>query len=568
MKRFSQHLGVTAGLLTLLSPVHAADNPPPHGTPTAAFGAAALSGSVPSPAPAAAAIVDGHVIPLSRVIAACLRSSRARVVDQKVQNYVVERECRRRGIVISEDAIDKRVAVLREAAAPMTLEQMIALHHSTLAEVREDFRRERERLSLVVNQIPIPKMTHCRAVTIKYCPPGVPTSVAGTLRTEAEAQAALLHVQKQIALTGSLPASADNSDLGILYNGRHETDPALVSVGLALFNGQVTPVPVKTWNAYTLLQAVSTGHTHSPNEETQYAAAAATYREQQAQFLAPAFVVGLIAKSQIAFASEDDLSPPPGRPLPAAAAVVDGYVIPASEVVQACLAADGPRVTAILVQNYVVDQECRRRGIKVSEAEIDGRVDGLKQLLAPHTLSEGLALHHTTLAALRADFRQDIERVRLVSDQVPPAPMVRCRLLGVPFLPGGTVQEAEQRASSLQRQLRAGTGFAALAAQNPAQGTPAGLDTLVFYAGMHDLDTAVLRAGLALGKGQICAQPVKTATSYYLLQAISTSSDHQESEEPLYAKARAASTEQQAQSLVPQAVATLLAKSTVVYCVR
>ena len=564
MKSFGQHFLVAAGLLAAL-PV-AAQSPPPHGTATAAFGGAASAETDQKAAPAA--VVDGHVIPLSSVTAACLRSSRARVVDQMVQNYVVDRECRRRGIVVSPQAIDARIARLREAAAPQTLEQLIASHHSTLAEVREDFRREIARTLLVADQIPPPPMAHCRIVTVRFCPPGAPASVAGTSRTEDQANAVLEECRKRLASGQALPGGAEESDLGILYSGRPDTDPALISAGLALGAStgvSATPTPpvrVKTWNSANLLRAVSTREAHGPAEDGLYAAALDAYREQQAQFLAPAFVVGLIEKSSIKFTADAALAPPDGGPIPAAAATVDGHVIPAQAVVSACLAADGPRITAVLVQNYVVDEECRRRGIRVSEAEIDRRVETLKRLLAPHTLDEGLAMHHLTPAALRADFRQDIERVRLVSDRVTPSPMVRCRLLEIPALPDS--RNAEQTAAAVLRQVRTGTPFAALAARYPPAETAGKDDGVIFYPGMHDMDTAVLHAALALHPNEITPAPIKTAASYCLLQAVSTRGSHDKAEDAQYREAAAADIEQQAQPLIPQAVAALVKKSHVV----
>lgn len=568
MKSFGRHFLMAAWLLAASPAI--AQAPPPHGTATAAFGTAASAEAGQSAVPAA--IVDGHVIPLSSVTAACLRSSRARVVDQLVQSYVVERECRRRGIVVSKHAIDARVALLREAAAPQTLEQLIAAHHSTLAEVREDFRREIARTLLVADQVPAPPMVRCQAVAVRFRPLGTPVSIAGTSRTEEEADAVLAKCREQLVLGQPLPSGAEESDLGILYSGRQEIDPALISAGQALEKSAAVPgspglpVLVKTWNSVNLLRAVSTSKAHDPTENALYADALSAYREQQAQFLAPALVVGLIAKSQIKFAAEADLAPPDGGPIPKAAAVVDDHVIPAQTVISACLAADGPRITAVFVQNYVVDEECRRRGIQVSEAEIDRRVETLKRLLAPNTLDEGLTMHHLTLAALRADFKQDIERVRLVSDQVTPSPMVRCRLTEIPAPPAA--QNAAQTAATVQRQVQAGTPFAALAARYPASEMPAGRDTIIFYAGMHNMDTAVLHAALALHRGETSAAPIKTAMSYCLLQAVSTSLSHDKGEDAQYQGAAAADTEQQAQPLVPQAVAALVKKSKVVYYVH
>ncbi len=143
--------------------------------------------------------------------------------------------------------------------------------------------------------------------------------------------------------------------------------------------------------------------------------------------------------------------------------------------------------------------------------------------------------------------------------------MVCCRLIEVPALPGS---QAEQTVAAVQHQLEAGTPFAALAARYPAPELPSGRDTLIFYAGMHDMDTAVLHAALALHRSQTTAAPVKTATSYCFLQAVSTSLDHEKAEDAEYGEAQAVDLEQQAQPLIPQAIAALLQKSHVVYYVH
>ena len=566
----------------------ASAEPPPHGAPAAPFAvdtsADAAFGKAATPS---AAVVDGHAIPLASVIAICLRRNRAHIVDLMVQNYVVDRECQRRGIVVREDAISARVADLRSAVAPQTLELVVMARRSTMEKVRAAFRREIARVQLVANQVPPPRMARCRAIVIPYCPPGVPESVAGVKRTEAQASAEIKTMQTRIregadfsvfAARYPQPGNGNSrGDLGVLYPGKRDTDPALIDAALAPGGGG-TPVPVKTGNTYCLLQTVSTRATHPKNEDAAYAAALSRYVEAQAQFLAPKFVIDLIGKSHITFATDAELNPMDGASPAHAAAVVDGHPIPANEVVAACLTESGRRVTDILVQNFVVDQECERRGIRVSPAEIDRRVDNLKRVLAPHTIEEGLQSRHMTLTALRSDFKQDIERVRLVEDGVKPVKMTHCRLILIPFHPSGesvstrgaarTEAEAGKAIGDIQRLVKDGKDFGLLAAEYAATDDSARGDAGVLYPGMHDIDTAVLEAGLSLGKGQVYPDPIRTSEAYCLVQAVSTSADHGPDEDAVYAEAGNQYKEQQAQTLIPAAILELLKKSKVVYVIQ
>src|SRR5579871_1611550 len=50
----------------------------------------------------AAAIVDGHVISMEDVTLECLRKYRSPIVDQMLQNYILDRECGKRGITVDE----------------------------------------------------------------------------------------------------------------------------------------------------------------------------------------------------------------------------------------------------------------------------------------------------------------------------------------------------------------------------------------------------------------------------------------------------------------------------------
>jgi hypothetical protein len=92
-----------------------------------------------------------------------------------------------------------------------------------------------------------------------------------------------------------------DGDIGLLYEGRQGTDTAMLNTALAMNKGEMSPNPVKTYNGYFLLQAISTGECHPSEEDTAYAEAMANYREQRAQSLIPQAIVDLIKKSKVVY---------------------------------------------------------------------------------------------------------------------------------------------------------------------------------------------------------------------------------------------------------------------------
>jgi parvulin-like peptidyl-prolyl isomerase len=529
----------------------------------------------------AAAIVDGHVIPLDEIVLECLRKYRSYVIDQMVQNYVVDRECQKRGITVDESEIDKRIAELRTNLAPATLEDTLKEHHMTMAETRDAFRQDINRSKLVADQIKPVKMVHCREILVK-CVSNNATD-AGTSRTEAEAFAVVKEIQEQIkqgkdfsSLIARYSESANKSkdgDMGVLYeNILGLVEAPVLDAALTLHKGEISP-PVKAADGYHIVKADSTGDDHPQTEDSIYHDAEESARRQQVQFLEPKIVVGLINESKITFVDDADLIT--GKPLPDAAAIIDGHAIPMKDVAAKCLADYGPKMTDIFVQNYIVDRECEQRQIKVSETEIDSQIDKLRQQIAPTTLDDGLKRHHTTLDGLKYDFRQQIERTKLVLDQVKPTKMVHARIIFVKVDPSGASgvvrSDADARTliAKIQDQLKAGKSFEELAGRYSEIGdkNKAG-DTGLLYEGMQNMDTAILNTSLAMKKGEVTPSPVQTYGGYFLLQCISTSGNHPGDEDAAYANAFATYQEQQAQPLIPQAIISLIKKSKVVYYVH
>jgi parvulin-like peptidyl-prolyl isomerase len=581
IKRCAQTLFVLATIFSVTVALAASPESQPSGVPSAIFAtdtnAGANAGAI---VPGAAAVVDDHVIAMDDLVVACLHKERSYVVDQMVQSYVLDRECEKRGITISDAEIDERVAELRASLAPATLADTLKIHHMTMEQLRYAFKQSLEKPKLVADQIKSVRMTHCREILIRCGEGG--EGGARTNRTETQALATIKNIQSQLqdgkkfeALAAqfdeSVPADK-KGDLGVLYENMLGVEAPALTAAMALPKGEVSQ-PVKNSDGYCLIQALSTDGDHPKPEEALYAEADKASRHLQLMFLAPQAVVALVDKSHITFARDEEIIA--GKPLPAAAAIIDGHAIPMQEVIEKCLAESGPKTIDILVQNYVVDRECERLGITVDEEEIDRRIAKLREQMAPHTLEEGLALHHTTMAGLRYDFRQEIERTKLVANQVQPTKMAHARVIFVKIDPAdasGTAHAdaaARSQIADVQEQLKAGKSFENLAREHPFEsGQGRGGDLAILYEGMRGMDTAILNTALAMKNGAVSSEPGKTRDGYFLVQVISTSEQHGNDEEKAYADAFNSYREAKAPTLVPEAIVGLLKKSKVVYYVH
>jgi len=426
---------------------------------------------------------------------------------------------------------------------------------------------------LVADQIKLLHMVHCRELVVTF----------GPARDESNALAIVTDYRQQIlggADLGTMIARRSeggeeekNGDMGVLYEKiLRPVEAPVLDAALALKPGEISQ-PIKASDGYHLIKAESTDDHHAPAENALYAAAAAAAHREQLNFLIPQTISTLLKQSKITFADDSDLVP--GKPLPEAAAVIDGHPIPMKDVLDKCMAVYGHRVTDVLVQNYLVDRECEKRGITVKESEIDERVEALRKQCAPMTLEEGMKMHHTTMEGLRYDFRQDIERTQLAIAQIQPTRMVHTRIILVKFDTtsepdvDGADRAAKAKIIAIQNELKAGKRFEDLAAQYCVPDDPSKSgDMGIIYPYKAGIDTDLANAASTMKKGEISSQPIKTYDSYALLQAISDSDNHASGENAAFAREQEHYRSIEAQSLIREMVIGLIKKSNVIYYVH
>ena len=560
---------------------------------SAVFATEAGAGANANPAITnAAAVIDGHIISLEDVRLKCLREYREDFLQKMIPDYILDRECKRRGITIPEAEVDQHIAELRSSLAPTTLEDKLKENHVTMAEARDDIRREIEKPMLVADQIKSLHMVHCQELVVSFGslrggPGGPPYRDLGT-DSESNALAMAADYRRQILAGGDFATMVaqhsdggtaehdgeeKNGDMGVLYDRiLRPVEAPVLDAALAL-NADEVSQPIKASDGYHLVKALSTDDHHPQSEEALYAEAAAAARREQIGFLVPQTIAGLMKQSKITFADDSDLIP--GKPLPEAAAVIDGHPILMKDVLDKCMAAYGPNITDVLVQNYLVDRECEKRGITIKESEIDERVETLRKQCAPMTLEEGMQIHHTTMQGLRYDFQQDIERTQLAIGEVEPIHMVHARIILMKANPVSASDfdradsAAKAQINAIQNQLTAGKRFEDLAVQYCVPDDPSKSgDMGIIYPYKPGIDTDIANAAGGMKRGEISSQPIRIYNGYALLEAISDSDNHGSDEDAAYARAQDRYRSLEANQLIRQIIVSLIKKSNVIYYVH
>ena len=248
---------------------------------------------------------------------------------------------------------------------------------------------------------------------------------------------------------------------------------------------------------------------------------------------------------------------------PNTAAIVNGHVITLSEVTAKAMQEDGSNITANMIDNFLVDSECKKRHIVIPQSMIDERVDGLRKALGPTSLEEGLKQHHETLAQLQEELKQTAEREELVLDKVQPTHMVHCKAILVRFtseniqqppdFPPHTEAEALAILANVQKDLKDGKDFGDVAKQysEDSFSKDKGGEVGLAFDGAN-IDQALIKAALPLEAGQTTPEPVKVSYGYYIIRVVSTSEKHPADEDASYAAAQDKYRRQQASYMIPE----------------
>ena len=277
--------------------------------------------------------------------------------------------------------------------------------------------------------------------------------------------------------------------------------------------------------------------------------------------------------------------PLPGPP--GVAAIVNGEKIATSKVealIAPRLADDkqqfADQATELLVNNTLVEQEAQKQGITVTPAELTARLAEVRKQFASDPRSKGLTLeslvakNHETMASLKDSLRLRLLADKLVAKTLPQVRMVHAEYLLVatnnprtdPTVKVHTDAEALKIIGKAQDELKAGKKFEDVVKEysdDPSTKNKNG--DLGLIGTDSGLDPNFLSAALALKKGEVTPTPVKAPEfGYFLIKAVSTSTDPLDKAEGAQYQARIATYRQgQSGAALQSYLQTLRAKAKV-----
>ncbi|MEO7717618.1 MAG: peptidylprolyl isomerase [Capsulimonas sp.] len=517
-----------------------------------------------------AAVVNDQTIPISKVSDVALREQGASILDQLIGDTLIHQEAKRRSVAATDIEIDQRIEQIGAMIQPKSLDELLKVRHISMEDFRSEMQSGIEVKNLLSDRLKPVKMTHVRDIFVNISPFA---GMAANLHTAAQAYRIMSTVRRSLKEGVQFEELAkrygddnidgkDGGDLGIVTNfpiadqnsiaRGFSGQPAFLKSSLSLKKGQVVG-PVRTRFGLHLIQAISTGDDPFPSEETQYRDARARAIESQVSTLAPKFVEGLKRAGKVTIFLGTGK---PGHD--GVAARVNGERIPTSHVVNIALATVGPMVVEPMIRNMLVDQEAAKQHVIVIPSQIDAKISEIRQRTKLRTLEDILRLSHTTMAELRNSQKAKIETEEMIARNVGRFRAAHIRNISIlikhdtQMTVGHSEAVAKSMLTMLQSRLKSGAKFEDLAKEysedfgSKAHGGDLGIVTEKdFY------EPSILTAALALKKGEITGNLVKTSSELHLLQAVSTDADHAATEDAVYDRAQQNARSREIQTQVP-----------------
>jgi hypothetical protein len=269
----------------------------------------------------------------------------------------------------------------------------------------------------------------------------------------------------------------------------------------------------------------------------------------------------------------------PAAPLvapPGVAATVNGENISTNEVKDLAYEMAGPNAASQLIDFRLIDDEAAKQHVTVTPKELEDKKNEIRDRLKPQTLEDAMRERHMSMSFLEANLKHNIELEKLAGGDVQPTKMLHIHHILVKVASPGmaptagpdkphTDAEAKAIIADIQKQLKAGKSFDDLAKQYSED--PSNKDKGGDLGIVHEntpFDPNFLKAALALKKGEITKEPVKSFYGYHLIECVSTSDDHPASENALYTDEAKKWQQQQVQMKIPAYLQSLRAKAKIV----
>jgi parvulin-like peptidyl-prolyl isomerase len=89
--------------------------------------------------------------------------------------------------------------------------------------------------------------------------------------------------------------------MGIIYPYKPGIDTDIANAAGIMKKGEISSQPIRTYNGYALLEAISDSDNHPADEDAAYARAQDNYRSLEARQMVRQIIVSLIKKSNVVY---------------------------------------------------------------------------------------------------------------------------------------------------------------------------------------------------------------------------------------------------------------------------
>jgi hypothetical protein len=256
---------------------------------------------------------------------------------------------------------------------------------------------------------------------------------------------------------------------------------------------------------------------------------------------------------------------------------VNGEDITTNEVKDQAYQMVGPNAVSQLIDYKLLDDEAAKEHIAVTSADLDAKKDEIRDHLKPQTLEDAMRERHISMDFLDANLKHNIEAEKLAGADIKPVEMLHIHHILIKVAAPGaaptatgpdkphTDAEAKALVAKIRQELASGTSFDDLAkkySEDPSNASKGG-DLGLVHEGTP-FDPTFLKAALALKKGGITTDDVKSFYGYHIIECVSTSEDHPADENALYSQEADKYREQQVQQQLPAFMQTLRGKAKIV----
>lgn len=358
--------------------------PPPAPVSRSPTNSPATSNTTPGPQgskPDIVAVVNGEPITREELRRECLRRYGEEVLESVVNKYLIMEECQRRGITVTQEEVDAEIARMATRFG-MPVETWLKLLKDERGIKPDQYRRDIIWPMLALRKLAGQKLLVTpeelqREFESRYGPAVKARLIVVSRKDLAERirAEALAHPDQFGELAKQYSEDAASASLkGLIQPIRkHVGQKEIEEVAFHLKPGEISPV-IEVANQYIILKCEEQLPPLSVRLEDVRGELEELAKDTKMRSVAQAIFQELQGRAQIVNVLND---PQKRQQMPGVAALINGRPIRLEDLGEICLDRHGEEVLEGLINRKLIEQACRKAGIKVTPADIEAEIERL-----------------------------------------------------------------------------------------------------------------------------------------------------------------------------------------------